>query len=52
VLAEGLVWKNIRDDKTAIELFQRELTGWPSNIAWLLKVFPIDNNEYERTGRF
>lgn len=26
----------IRGDKTAIELFERELTSWPSNIAWLL----------------
>jgi hypothetical protein len=33
VLAEALISAKRRGDKMAIGLFQRELTGWPSNIA-------------------
>jgi hypothetical protein len=42
VLAERLFLKNSRGDKTAVELFQRDLTGGPSNIAWLPKGIPMD----------
>ena len=32
VLAEGLISKNSRGDKTAIELFQQGLAGWDAGL--------------------
>ncbi len=37
VLAEGLVSKNSRGDRTSIELFQVSLRDWPTSLLQFVK---------------